>query len=223
MGTADNRARADTGRLRSALAVPAVERNRDKCRSQLLQAVGGYRCDIYGNHVSLRLHPLFPITNASPVCAVRRASVHYLPGEGELDECAFVIAPYSKHGTWLFNDERRNLVEEPLVAAAPETIAEIVADIPNAKAGFRLTFLQGLFHLLRRTAAVALRIAEIPASASLARDDRTILRCLYSPAGSPPSDPQATPTAGQTLGTLCCALHVFRKAPSNRHPTHVFR
>ena len=166
MGTADNRARADTGRLRSALAVPAVERNRDKCRSQLLQAVGGYRCDIYGNHVSLRLHPLFPITNASPVCAVRRASVHYLPGEGELDECAFVIAPYSKHGTWLFNDERRNLVEEPLVAAAPETIAEIEADIPNAKAGFRLTFLQGLFHLLRRTAAVALRIAEIPASAS---------------------------------------------------------
>jgi hypothetical protein len=145
MGTADNRARADTGRLRSALAVPAVERNRDKCRPQLLQAVGGYRCDIYGNHVSLRLHPLFPITNASPVCAVRRASVHYLPGEGELDECAFVIAPYSKHGTWLFNDERRNLVEEPLVAAAPETIAKIVADIPNAKAGFRLTFLQGPF------------------------------------------------------------------------------
>ena len=73
------------------------------------------------------------------------SSRHYLPGEGELDECAFVIAPYSKHGTWLFNDERRNLVEEPLVAAAPETIAEIVADIPNAKAGFRLTFLQGPF------------------------------------------------------------------------------
>jgi hypothetical protein len=67
------------------------------------------------------------------------------PRRGELDECAFVIAPYSKHGTWLFNDERRNLIEEPLVAAAPETIAEIVADIPNAKAGFRLTFLQGPF------------------------------------------------------------------------------
>src|SRR5262245_22697491 len=74
MGTADKRARADTGRLRSALAVPAVERNRDKCRSQLLQAVGGYRCDIYGNHVSLRLPPFFPITNARPVCAVRRAT-----------------------------------------------------------------------------------------------------------------------------------------------------
>src|SRR5262245_40431638 len=110
MGTADNRARADIGRLRSALAVPAVERNRDKCRSQLLQAVGGYRCDIYGNHVSLRLHPFFPITECSPcLCCSSR---HYLPGEDELDECAFVIAPYSKHGTWLFNDERRNLVEE---------------------------------------------------------------------------------------------------------------
>ena len=147
MGTADNRARADTGRLRSALAVPAVERNRDKCRSQLLQAVGGYRCDIYGNHVSLRLHPLFPITNASPVCAVRRASVHYLPGEGERDECAFVIAPYSKHGTWLFNDERRNLVEEPLVAAAPETIAEIGGGYSERQGGIPTHLSAGAFSI----------------------------------------------------------------------------
>ena len=47
--------------------------------------------------------------------------------------------------TWVFNDERRNLVEEPFVAGVPEIITEIVADIPNAKAGFRLTFSAGPF------------------------------------------------------------------------------
>jgi hypothetical protein len=52
----------------------------------------------------------------------------------------FVIAPYFKHGTWVFTDERRNLIEEPFVAGVPEIISEMVADIPNAKAGFRLTF-----------------------------------------------------------------------------------
>jgi hypothetical protein len=221
MGTADNRARADTGRLRSALAVPAVERNRAKCRSQLLQAVGGYRCDIYGNHVSLRLHPLFPITNARPVCAVRRATTSqakvnsmnalllspHIPstGRGSLTTSAAI----SLRSRWS-RPRRRLSLKSWRIFRTPRRDS----DSP---------FCRGLFHLLRRTAAVALRIAEIPASASLARDDRAILRCLYSPAGSPPSDPQATPTAGQTLGTLCCALHVFRKAPSNRHPTHVFR
>jgi hypothetical protein len=53
------------------------------------------------------------------------------------------IAPFFKHGTWVFTDERRNLVEEPFVAGVPEIITEIVADIPNAKAGFRLTFSAG--------------------------------------------------------------------------------
>jgi hypothetical protein len=52
----------------------------------------------------------------------------------------FVIGPFSKHGTWVFNDERRNLVEEPFVAGVPEISTELVADIPNARAGFRLTF-----------------------------------------------------------------------------------
>jgi hypothetical protein len=52
----------------------------------------------------------------------------------------FIIAPYFKHGTWVFTDEHRNLVEEPFVAGVPEIITEMVADIPNAKAGFRLTF-----------------------------------------------------------------------------------
>ena len=52
----------------------------------------------------------------------------------------FVIAPYFKHGTWVFTDEHRHLLEEPFVAGVTEIITEMVADIPNAKAGFRLTF-----------------------------------------------------------------------------------
>jgi hypothetical protein len=46
---------------------------------------------------------------------------------------------------WVFTDERRNLLEEPFVAGVPEIITEIVADIPNAKEGFRLTFSAGPF------------------------------------------------------------------------------
>ena len=52
----------------------------------------------------------------------------------------FVISPYFKHGTWVFDDPRRNLVEEPFVAGVPEIITLLVADIPNAQSGFRLTF-----------------------------------------------------------------------------------
>lgn len=223
MGTADNRARADTGRLRSALAVPAVERNRDKCRPQLLQAVGGYRCDIYGNHVSLRLHPLFPITNARPVWLfVALLSTTSQAKENSMN--ALLLSPH------IPSTGRGSLTTSAAISlrsrcSRPRRRLSLKSwrIFRTPRRDSDSPFCRGLFHLLRRTAAVALRIAEIPASASLARDDRAILRCLYSPAGSPPSDPQATPTAGQTLGTLCCALHVFRKAPSNRHPTHVFR
>jgi hypothetical protein len=67
------------------------------------------------------------------------------PAQENSMNALFVIAPYFKHGTWVFTDERRNLVEEPFVAGVPEIITEIVADIPNAKAGFRLTFSAGPF------------------------------------------------------------------------------
>lgn len=51
-----------------------------------------------------------------------------------------VIAPYRYNGTWVFDDERAGLVREPFVGGVPEMIDVLVADIPNAAEGFRLTF-----------------------------------------------------------------------------------
>jgi hypothetical protein len=52
----------------------------------------------------------------------------------------FVIEPYSYAGTWVFDDLSRGLSKEPFVAGIPELIDKLVADIPNADKGFRLTF-----------------------------------------------------------------------------------
>lgn len=51
-----------------------------------------------------------------------------------------VIAPYRFNGTWVFDDPRAGLVREPFVGGVPEMIDLLVADIPNADKGFRLTF-----------------------------------------------------------------------------------
>jgi hypothetical protein len=51
-----------------------------------------------------------------------------------------VMSPYVYQGTWVFDDPRAGLVREPFVAGVPEMIDTLVADIPNAKLGFRLTF-----------------------------------------------------------------------------------
>jgi hypothetical protein len=51
-----------------------------------------------------------------------------------------VIAPYEHAGTWVFDDATVGLVQEPFVAGIPEMIDDLVKDIPNAKAGFRLLF-----------------------------------------------------------------------------------
>ncbi len=51
-----------------------------------------------------------------------------------------VLAPYRYHGTWAFDDPDVGLVREPFVAGIPEMIDTLVADIPNADKGFRLTF-----------------------------------------------------------------------------------
>lgn len=40
----------------------------------------------------------------------------------------FVIQPFKKYGTWVFNDESRNLVEEPFVVGIPEIINKIIND-----------------------------------------------------------------------------------------------
>ena len=51
-----------------------------------------------------------------------------------------VIAPYRHAGTWVFDDSSRGLTKEPFVAGIPKLIDKLVADIPNADKGFRLTF-----------------------------------------------------------------------------------
>jgi hypothetical protein len=51
-----------------------------------------------------------------------------------------VIAPYRYNGTWVFDDPRFGLVREPFVAGVPAMIDALVADIPDAADGFRLTF-----------------------------------------------------------------------------------
>ena len=54
----------------------------------------------------------------------------------------FVIAPYwlDSVETWVFDDEAVGLPQEPFVSDVPEMIDELVADIPNARQGFRLLF-----------------------------------------------------------------------------------
>ena len=53
-----------------------------------------------------------------------------------------VIAPYwlDSVETWVFDDEAVDLVQEPFVSGVPEMIDELVADIPDARQGFRLLF-----------------------------------------------------------------------------------
>lgn len=51
-----------------------------------------------------------------------------------------VIAPYRHAGTWVFDDASRGLDKEPFVAGIPQLIDKLVADIPDADKGFRLTF-----------------------------------------------------------------------------------
>ena len=56
-----------------------------------------------------------------------------------------VISPYWHHGTWVFDDESVDLRQEPFVSGVPEMIDSLVADIPNARDGFRLLFSAGPF------------------------------------------------------------------------------
>ena len=56
------------------------------------------------------------------------------------DNAILTLKPYWHNGTWVFDDQRVNLVKEPFVAGIPEMINHITKDIPNAKNGFRLLF-----------------------------------------------------------------------------------
>jgi hypothetical protein len=58
-----------------------------------------------------------------------------------------VIAPYwlENSETWVFDDERVGLIQEPFVSGVPEMINHLVAEIPDARQGFRLLFAAGPF------------------------------------------------------------------------------
>ena len=51
-----------------------------------------------------------------------------------------VVVPYRCHGTWVFDDPRVGLIQEPFVAGADNMIDRVVADIPDAEHGFTLIF-----------------------------------------------------------------------------------
>ena len=64
---------------------------------------------------------------------------------GATSNSLLVIVPYRHAGTWVFDDSSRGLVKEPFVSGIPELIDKLVADIPDAEKGFRLTFSAGEF------------------------------------------------------------------------------
>ena len=91
------------------------------------------------------------------------------------------IAPYwdEDTGTWVYDDPRFEVVAEPFVAGVPDMINWLVQDIPNARAGFRLTFSKdpfpgyqkrldwvrkedtGNWYFLRRSTAGRLAVREV--------------------------------------------------------------
>lgn len=52
------------------------------------------------------------------------------------------IKPYwsDAFSTWVFDDEATGLIQEPFIEGIPPLISELVASIPNARQGFRLSF-----------------------------------------------------------------------------------
>jgi hypothetical protein len=79
---------------------------------------------------------------ASVLVAASAAGYWYWRGgrAAPADNAILVIAPYRQHDTWVFDDPQAGLRREPFVAGVPEMIDSLVADIPNAQAGFRLLF-----------------------------------------------------------------------------------
>ncbi len=51
-----------------------------------------------------------------------------------------MIAPYRHHGTWVFDDPRVGLHQEPFVSGADDWITRVTADMPNAEGGFVMIF-----------------------------------------------------------------------------------
>ncbi len=59
-----------------------------------------------------------------------------------MSNAILVIAPYYDEtvGTWLFDDQPRDIEREPFVEGVPEMIDDLVSNISNARSGFRMLF-----------------------------------------------------------------------------------
>lgn len=64
----------------------------------------------------------------------------------------YVLYPYWHGDTWVFDDEAVDLHKEPFVFGVPEMLDELVAGIPDARGGFRLTFSTNPFPGYQRVA-----------------------------------------------------------------------
>jgi hypothetical protein len=66
-----------------------------------------------------------------------------------------VIAPYWLEDvqTWVFDDDRVGLAQEPFVSGIPAMIDDLVRDIPNAREGFRMLFSPAPFPGFQRKVA----------------------------------------------------------------------
>jgi hypothetical protein len=51
-----------------------------------------------------------------------------------------ILQPYRHAGTWVFDDAKTGLVQEPFLEGIPEMIDELVRAIEGAARGFRLLF-----------------------------------------------------------------------------------
>jgi len=57
-----------------------------------------------------------------------------------MNNSMMVIFPYKHNLTWVFDDERMELIQEPFVNGVPEIIDILVEGITNVDEGFKLLF-----------------------------------------------------------------------------------
>jgi len=67
------------------------------------------------------------------------------PSRMPIKNSILVISPYWAHGTWVFDDPRVGLIQEPFVAGVPDMIGLLVEDIPDARNGFTMFLSAGPF------------------------------------------------------------------------------
>jgi hypothetical protein len=83
---------------------------------------------------------IYAVVFGVALAAVAAYAIHDRLRTDVRDNVMKVIQPYRDKGTWVFDDAATGLRAEPFVNGMPEIIDRLVADIPDAAGGFRLTF-----------------------------------------------------------------------------------